>query len=519
MLVAPVSDMRAPILACLLTLQPAASAAQEVSAEDLARVKRFLGAKKSETIRAFVSWGPGNGHESATVTMMNELRQLGFRGTFEVVYDDASKGKLGFLIPGFNPRGPSMQRLESQGMTLVSRSRFAGRPSRAFLGITGGYNTAGPEPGMSTLHNWEGSRPSPDCMKVNGIDLLLKLQPRNWNRGAHEIRRPGSDVCSLHDLLGLGYSHPLPRVENLKCFLQAQLGHVPSLRSKIPGMRAVLEAAASGKQELLPVYGVGTNHRPEAASDVARVIKIARALGTAHEKYGKQGQRLRRSTVVPLLLPFDAEHLAQIQSAFPGGSKVRLLDVNDAKTPARIQRARAGQVTLVYVGPVSKGVFEHTFARAATLPGMVAGANATDLMQTWGRPYLNMKRAIELPGLSTRRGTRLLKRAMYELNKPTTEGGHDALARVLALTRQPGSVYRRRFAAQKPRDPLSRSKTVVGLARLCDILDGRLARVRVEQPYDYSGRTRPGPPRYEYRRVQPKAAQQRGAARSGNDNR
>jgi hypothetical protein len=501
--------MRAPVLASLsilLMLQPAVSVAQEASADDLARVKRFLATRNNETIRAFVSWGPGNGHESATVTMMNELRQLGFRGAFEVVYDDASKDKLGFLIPGFKPQGPSTQRLESQGMALVSQSQFASnRPRRVSLGITGGYNTAAPEKGMTTLHNWQGSRPSPDCMKVNGIDLLLKLQPKNWNRGTHEIRRPGSDVCPLNDLLGLGYSHPLPRVENLKSFLQAQLGHVPSLRSKIPGMRAVLEAATSGDQELLPVYGVGTNHRPEAASDVARVIKIAKALGTAHEKYGKQGKRLRTSTVVPLFLPFDAEHLAQIQSAFPAGSKVRLLDVNDAKTPARIQRARAGQVTLVYVGPVSKGVFEHTFARAATLPGMVAGANATDLMQAWGRPYLNMKRAVELPGLSTQRGARLLSRAMKQLNKPTTEGGHDALARVLALTRQPGSVYRKRFAAQRPRDPLSRSKTVAGLARLCDILDGRLARVKVEEPYDYSGRTRPGPPRYEYRRVQPRA--------------
>jgi hypothetical protein len=509
MLVAVIPGMRAPghaILAALLMLQPLVSAAQEVSAEDLARVKRFLGSRDNETIRAFVTWGPGNGHESATVTMVNEIRQLGFRGRFEVVYDDASKGKLGFLIPGFDPKGPAAQRLDGQGMTLVSQSHFAAsRPRRVALGITGGYNTAPPEAGMSTLHNWQGSRPSPDCMKVNAIDLLLKLQPKNWTQGSHEIRRPDGDVCHLGELVRLGYSHPLPRVDGLKRFLESQLGHVPSLRSKIPGVRSVLEAAASGQQELLPVYGVGTNHRPEAAADVARVIKIARALGTAHEKYGKRGERLRRSSVVPLFVPFDAEHLAQIRSAFPAGSRVQLLDVNDARTPARIGRARAGQVTLVYVGPVSKGVFEHTFARAATLPGMVAGANATDLMQAWGRPYLNMKRAIELPGLSSRRGIRLLQRAMHELNDPTSEG-HDALARVLVLTRKPGSVYRRHFAARRHGDPLGQSKTVAGLARLCDILDGRLARVRIEEPFDYSGRTRAGPPRYEYRRVEPKAA-------------
>ncbi len=64
------------------------------------------------------------GHQSASVVVMRRLRQLGFNGTFEVIYNDNIAGKLNTLLPGFNPQEKNWQTLEEFKIRAISESSF-----------------------------------------------------------------------------------------------------------------------------------------------------------------------------------------------------------------------------------------------------------------------------------------------------------------------------------------------------------------------------------------------------------
>jgi hypothetical protein len=427
------------------------------------RIKAFL--QRQKVIRLFVTEAPGNGHQSASVNLIRELHAHGYRGAFELVYDDGTFRKVETLLPGFKSRGPMVQSFSFEGhqVTVMPSSHFHEQPpAKVAFGVTGAYDEGPGSEVEAYLKTAKDAR----------VERLLKLQPRDWKQ-PHELLIGSNQRVSLEHLRPKGYAYLLPRVEGgkLREFLEHHMGD--AMKRKVPALETIFKLVAK-KNELLPVYGIGTNSRKqnriqEALDDVQRVIQIGKGLALAHAQFGK---RLRQGSVVPLFVPLDDGHLQRIRNAFPEGSNVTLVNASAADAAKQIERAAESGVALVYVGKVGKAVFEHAFANA-TLPATMEGKNSQDMMRALGKTHLNMVHASEMAAvkLKSKKAERILQAAVKELTDPKNTN-YQALARFFVLSKRPTSVIRKTFAALQPKDPLAASKLFDGLQSVVDHIDG-----------------------------------------------
>ena len=81
------------ILALALMAVPSTSlCADSTPSHQLTRIRDYLGSMS--TIRVFLHNAPNQGHQTSTISLMKQLRKLGFNGNFEVVSSDEIKEKL-----------------------------------------------------------------------------------------------------------------------------------------------------------------------------------------------------------------------------------------------------------------------------------------------------------------------------------------------------------------------------------------------------------------------------------------
>ncbi|MET5012753.1 hypothetical protein AAHH80_36940, partial [Burkholderia pseudomallei] len=77
-----------------------------------------------------------NGHQTANLRLVQRLRELGYQGRVQVIYDDGVAAKFRVLVPGFNEAEKGLQRLtvpklgelelvaQSQSAAVVKSERF-----------------------------------------------------------------------------------------------------------------------------------------------------------------------------------------------------------------------------------------------------------------------------------------------------------------------------------------------------------------------------------------------------------
>ncbi|MFA5140865.1 MAG: hypothetical protein WC728_16685 [Elusimicrobiota bacterium] len=308
--------------------------------QGLASIRGFL--SKQEVIRVFISPAPGNGHQAASATVIKRLRELGYKGSIEAVYQDSVKRKLPYLLPGFREDGPDSQALDG-GITALSFSRFtASPPQRLEVGISGADEDFLP-------------RHLPEL----GVHHLLQLQPMNWSFGQAIItQEEQTRVASLDHLSRLGYVYDIPKRADPRAFLARQL---PG-SAKLQGLNAVFDTA--GRHELMPVYGVGLQNGTAKLGSLLRAVSLARP---------------SRGVVVPVFSDIEAGSLKRM----PG---VEVLPVTDPSVEKRLQDLRPGEILVLLTGTVPQDVFEFIYSQA-TLPAVVAGLNARNLMRLLGLPY------------------------------------------------------------------------------------------------------------------------------------
>ena len=88
-----------------------------INAGNIQSVKKYL--ERCKSIRIFVNQGAGLGNQVAAITTINRLKELGYRGLFELVYDgrEGIADRLSTLLPGFNSSKQSPQFLEGNIQT------------------------------------------------------------------------------------------------------------------------------------------------------------------------------------------------------------------------------------------------------------------------------------------------------------------------------------------------------------------------------------------------------------------
>ena len=404
-----------------------------------------------ETIRIGVDKAPGNGHQAASATVMKRLRQLGFRGRFEVVYAPTEKDKLEYLLSGFDPQGPSVQELPASGITAIeSGSPHSGDLDWIPLGIVGATDRF----------------LKPFWLRA---EQLLTIQPFRWEGATLQFWRSWTsrgttseswESVPLRGLYHLPLAYDLPDPEDAGAFIAEKMSATPEMLAKVPGLASIVEAA--DRIETLPAYGLGMNEGREKLLNLMRGVRYAQR---------KNPGRFRGGVVIPLISRLDDQEMALLARSVAEGAalleRVFSVDVEDPDVVRRVEGLQKGDILLVRVGPVAQDVFEYLFSRS-TLPPTLAGRNGANLMLLARKPFFktNSNGAHAFPKLlrgSPRRVRKLVAEAHDEL-QPRSQGSGQAVGEFILAFMEEGSALRAAFDGKRPRK-LDRDKVAEALLR------------------------------------------------------
>lgn len=343
--------------------------------------------QEQKKIRIYVDSAPGFGHQSAGISVMKRLRELGFQGEFEVIYQPVVAEKIKKIYPGF-PAGIDNE------VRYISVQEYAkllaqGQIEKLALAVSGaddGFGSKFREGAMAKTY--------------------LRLQPLGWGHSAIYGER-SKVLLSLKDL-------PLTNLET------------PSLDKFVETLKEQSDLSNEKKKFTLrfaelatnhfsfPVYGVGVQtFAPQKAYFYGKAMKSA-----------AQRMSPEKSVIVPVISPFNTQEMDSVTKIFgkvPGFEAATAVEKKHQNqmhilTPQEfttLKTLKPGHVYFVFVGAVPQNVFNF-FYESANLPVWVAGKNAMSFAATKGKVYFNTVDDYHLPGKEalSAESTKKLSRAM-----------------------------------------------------------------------------------------------------------
>jgi hypothetical protein len=402
-------DLPAPAplaLAATPAAQPAA-AAPAAYAFDGQRLRGFLA--QEPLIRIAIPSAPNNGHQAIAATIAKRVRELGFSGRFEFIYDGVAKEKLDVTMPGFDPKGPDTQELPALGAVAMTRADFKRqeRITPATLAISAAEGEMAGE-----MHSGKTAR----------------MEPFRWGPATPDWR--------------LVVQFPVPKPEDSAAFVATQLGHSDRMREKIPGVQAL--TAAMGKVEMMPAYDL------PGRSDAAFTL-----LKGLHQAQTRSPDAFSTGVVMPMFSHFsdaDMGSLVQYLRKEPGlFAKVRIVSVQNAgEVESALAAVKKGEILIVRVGGVTQNVFEYFYSKQ-TLPGAVSGANGQNMMYVLGLPYLNTTLDYTRTPPLDEKNRELFNKASNALYSGGI-GDPERVADFILAAKDPSSGMAAAFAGIRPKD-------------------------------------------------------------------
>ena len=427
-----------------------ARAASFDSRRALTRVRDFL--NENEVIRIRVEDGTGNGHQSTAATVAQRLRELGYRGLIQVIYDAEQAARLEFLFPPFlSARGPLQTHSES-GIEFWESSYFESRSlPETDLGLIGATDR------VLTRH------------QLN-VRRLLVFQPLNWQcESAYiddgSIVNASNGTACLPELQNLGFVFRVPTIDDSVRFIETDMAHLPRLAAKVPGLLAM--AGPRRNHEIAAVYGHYISSGGQLLTYLGGLSWAMRAAPT----------EFPHGVVVPVFNAISHTKWARLRAAARVDpslrDRVRFINVENVNLPRRIQSIRSDEILVVRVGPVAKTVFDYFMATSTVAP-VVEGRNSANVMMLAGTPYLPSIRTelwhfVERLNRVTATLGDLGLQAVLSLTErrdltPLDDDAQSAIGEFLLEARRPGSLISRRFeTSRRSLDPVRDDKIVRGL--------------------------------------------------------
>lgn len=321
--------------------------------------EEFLHAQKM--IRVYVDSAPGFGHQSAGISVMRRLRDLGFTGEFEVVYQPAVAGKIQKIYPGF-PEGITGQ-VHYVDVNAYTEAVANKQSSQVQLAISGADDGFGEK--FKLIANSEN---------------YLRLQPLGW----------GDSALYANSLTVLKELKHRPLANLASSTKEEFLKSLPERNDLSAELKYFVQRFAEGAERnfSFPVYGVGTQtFAPQ------RMYFYGKAVKSAAAKLDKS-----KATIIPVVSPFNPQDMDVMSKVF--GKKAGFESSNSTElkhqkqmhlmTPQEFSQVspKPGNVYFIFIGSVPQEVFNF-FYEQATLPVWVAGKNAMSFAVTKGKPYFN----------------------------------------------------------------------------------------------------------------------------------
>ncbi len=316
-------------------------------------------------IRVYISNAPGMGHQSASVIVMRRLRQLGFQGQFQVVYNDSVANKLPTLLPGFKPSVQGPQSLPDLKIELISESQFFAQTNieQVPFAVTGADDNR--------------SHLTPAKLRA---DAYLLMEPLGW--GDSYFFEGTNPPKVLTDIRSMGYYFETDTSsDSIERSLQAL--ERDGFTEKAHGLQVLLNADA----KFGAIYGVGK----------ISIMTVKLRMWVESLAAAARSKKLDRPLILPIISPQNEYERLTLEMelkriSFPKSVRpetaIQSLDISDPQLSDRINQLKKGQILLVQVGRVPQNIFESFFEKS-TLPVLVAGKNAMNLAQNLGKVYIN----------------------------------------------------------------------------------------------------------------------------------
>ncbi|MES2855292.1 MAG: hypothetical protein V4692_05490, partial [Bdellovibrionota bacterium] len=300
------------------------------AAQAILEMSAFL--KRQATIRVLISEAPGNGHQIAAVRLMRRLRELGFEGEFEVLFDPKVAERLRFLIPGFRvDEADGLQRINSRilGKIVTVPTDKPGKLLRKQIEL--GFSAA------------DDRMFSTELRSAMNVRTTVNLQPKNWNgRKSSHLVISGDTQTSIRHLKDLSVlNSPIP-AEQLFDVIKDEMEASRSAL-KTPGILKLIENIDS--IDLLPGY---SNYiRADAPNIIEKTVKaLLEAKAIAPERF-------TRPIIIPLMT--DLQALKVTTEKIISRLGVASIDITEA---GKLEQAIAGlgqPITIVHIGPIPEG--------------------------------------------------------------------------------------------------------------------------------------------------------------------
>lgn len=311
-------------------------------------------------IRVPIADAPGSGHQAASSLLVKQLRQMGYRGEFDIVYPHSAKSKLEYLLPPFRASGPDDQYLpewKARVREFSSRNSWEPLP----VGITGAM---------------DGSL-SPSVIHTR---VLIRIQPANWlNPPSIEIASPVNDSAVFPLLRSLPSIYEAPRPANVKEFLSEQFSHSEVLSGKKVGLTEILLAQQEDHIQTLTSYGFGGSHN----------MKIALLLNSLAAAISDRPEMFNKPVLVNFISDLNSDQWKDVLTLlYPETKrKLEILSVTDRHVRQKIDQAKMGEILAVNTGNVTQDVFNYLID-SSSLPPTAIGTGAINFLSTRGKPFL-----------------------------------------------------------------------------------------------------------------------------------
>ncbi len=403
-----------------------------------------------EVIRVLIDSAPGFGNHAASLNAMSQLRQMGFNGTYEVIYPDSEKDKVVALfgLPNDLPAVYSDNNNQDNKIKFYKESVYYDllmqhQIQPVLLGITGAHDNRFGEYifGANDVHSYNRNFYS-NLADLTDTQIFIEWQP--WYdqsegddrivisgfysvnaRSSNAEPQPDGTIVSPR---GKYFVYPVATLKDTKNYLQNdKIGK--ALNAKTPGLLQLISAIEAKDINFMPIYGCAfqkwfqeynqkENHDYNPSGDPVRERanvypqNIMTVLAAARYAQLSNRSALMRPMVIAVFYNYEQE-LHEIEHFInedwgdyesQGGTEARAVlatlglnnknifstaSVTDPDINSKLQALKPGQIMLLSMGVLPKTVFDGLFTYTADniLPPIREGEGTLNILLTTGHPH------------------------------------------------------------------------------------------------------------------------------------
>ena len=385
---------------------PTAEAFEMVKGKSCGDTKEFLksyleSTKKKQKpvdemdlIRVVANIGRGFGHQRATITLMQKIREMGFKGTFDIQCNDKLNAKI-FRTTKASSMYWNTEPLVSRQLKIMMpdfESAEAGADGVKVVSGLGAVKISSLPFGYETRDDF--ALPKADlavCAADDNIPLQLDTTIKTFNASSYIGLEPTDwhlGRCFVVDHDGVATSLPEASETRLSSDATYQLPDISSIPlSDVESI--VVEITYNTDINSQLIYGLYPDKKVDIerggmkesgnldeATEMQRVVEANFALS---KKTGKPAILL-----LPQKIALDDSFIRKVQGENPN---VHFIDL--IKDYLDVDYYKAGDVVVAHTGCLQQMAFEYLMLEGTTLPPVIEGCNSMEACESAGRPFIH----------------------------------------------------------------------------------------------------------------------------------